>query len=85
LASDFADEVLGGRYEYVLTTHIDKGRVHNRLMFCAASFVDRKKYVSIRRSYAAIDTTIVQSKNFEDFLRCMEDVGYEAKGRGIEL
>ncbi len=30
----------------MLTTHIDKGHVHNHIMFCAANFVDRHKYVS---------------------------------------
>ena len=52
-----ADEVTGGKYEYVLTTHIDKGHIHNHVMFCAASFVDRHKYVSNRKSYAGIRRT----------------------------
>jgi len=49
-----ADEILKGRYEYVLTTHIDKHHVHNHLLFCAASHVDYKKYVSNKKSYYAI-------------------------------
>jgi hypothetical protein len=49
-----ADEVLGGKYEYVLTTHVDKGHIHNHIMFCAASFVDYHKYISNRKSYAGI-------------------------------
>jgi hypothetical protein len=52
-----ADEVTGGKYEYVLTTHIDKGHIHNHIMFCAASFVDHRKYVSNRKTYAAIRRT----------------------------
>jgi hypothetical protein len=49
-----ADEVLQGKYEYVLTTHVDKGHIHNHLMFCAVNFIDHHKYVSNRRSYAGI-------------------------------
>jgi hypothetical protein len=49
-----ADEILKGKYEYVLTTHIDKGHIHNHLIFCAASFVDYHKYNSNKKSYYAI-------------------------------
>lgn len=37
-----ADEVLGDRFEYVLTTHIDKGHIHNHIIFNDVSFVDYK-------------------------------------------
>ena len=140
-----ADEVTKGQYEYVLTTHIDKGHVHNHIMFCAVNFMDYHKYNSNKqtlyqirnasdrlcresglsivkpgkqieytdkdsqrrtrpakeqgRSYAeyaadkaggswkgklkiAIDNTIPQSSDFEDFLRRMEAAGYEVKRRG---
>ena len=46
-----ADEATRGRFEYVLTTHIDKGHIHNHILFCAASFADHKKYVSNKKSY----------------------------------
>jgi len=49
-----ADEITKGRHEYVLTTHIDKGHIHNHLIFCAASFIDYKKYVSNKKSYYEI-------------------------------
>jgi hypothetical protein len=52
-----ADEALQGKYEYVITTHIDKGHIHNHIMFCAASFTDHHKYVSNKKSYAAIRHT----------------------------
>ena len=39
IGKELAEEILGGKYEYVLTTHIDKGHVHNHLIFCAADFV----------------------------------------------
>ena len=140
-----ADEATKGQYEYVLTTHIDKGHVHNHIMFCAVSFMDYHKYNSNKKSYyqirnasdricresglsivkpgkqieytdkagqrrtrpakeqgrsyaeyaadkaggswkgklkIAIDTTIPQAKDFEDFLRRMEAAGYEVKRRG---
>ena len=140
-----ADETTKGQYEYVLTTHIDKGHVHNHIMFCAVNFMDYHKYNSNKKSYyqirnasdricresglsivkpgkqieytdkagqrrtrpakeqgrsyaeyaadkaggswkgklkIAIDTTIPQAKDFEDFLRRMEAAGYEVKRRG---
>ena len=40
--------------EYVLTTHIDKGHVHNHIIFCAVNFVDHRKYNSNKRSYYGI-------------------------------
>jgi len=49
-----ADEITKGRHEYVLTTHIDKGHIHNHLIFCAASFIDHKKYISNKKSYYEI-------------------------------
>jgi hypothetical protein len=52
-----ADEVLQGEYEYVLTTHIDKGHVHNHIIFCAARFTDYHKYESNKKSYAQIRRT----------------------------
>jgi hypothetical protein len=59
-----ADEITKGRHEYDLTTHTDKGHIHNHLIFCAASFLDYKKYVSNKKSYFAI-------RNFSDKL-CRE-------------
>ena len=46
-----AKEILGGKYEFVLTTHIDKGHIHNHLIFNSVSFVDYRKYHSNRQSY----------------------------------
>ena len=127
-----AEEVLGGKYEFVLTTHIDKGSIHNHIIFNSVSFVDYKKYHSNKYTYhniqrtsdrickeyglsvikpdkekngkskntkyenkptswraklkADIDTVILQSKDFEDFLRLMELHGYEVKrGKYISL
>ena len=51
---ELAREVLGGKYEFVLTTHIDKDHVHNHLIFNAVSFTDHKHYHSNKRSYHEI-------------------------------
>ena len=45
---------MGGKYEFVLTTHIDKGHIHNHLIFNAVSFTDHKHYHSNKRSYHEI-------------------------------
>ena len=50
----FADELLGGKFEYILTTHIDKGHIHNHLIFNAVSFTDHKHHHSNKRSYHEI-------------------------------
>ena len=125
IGRQLADEVLQGKYPYVLTTHIDKGHVHNHIIFCAVDMVNQRKYVSNRRSYAyirrtsdrlckehglsvvmpgqdrgksyaewdahrkgtswkaklkvAIDAVILQAKDFDDFLRLLQEQGYEVK------
>ena len=54
IGTQLADAVTKGQYEYVLTTHIDKGHIHNHIIFCAANFVDYRKYNSNKRSYYGI-------------------------------
>ena len=54
IGKQLADAVTKGQYEYVLTTHIDKGHIHNHIIFCAANFVDYRKYNSNKRSYYGI-------------------------------
>ena len=54
IGNQLADAVTKGQYEYVLTTHIDKGHVHNHIIFCAVNFVDYHKYNSNKRSYYGI-------------------------------
>ncbi len=41
-----AEEVFGGKYEFILTTHIDKGHIHNHLIYNSTSFVDHKHFHS---------------------------------------
>ena len=52
-----ADEVLQGKYPYVLTTHVDKGHVHNHIIFYAVDMVNCRKYVSNKQSYSFIRRT----------------------------
>ena len=33
-----ADELLKGKYEYVISTHIDRGHIHNHLIICGVNF-----------------------------------------------
>ena len=54
IGMELAKEILGGKYEFVLTTHIDKNHVHNHLIFNAVSFADHKHYHSNKRSYHEI-------------------------------
>ena len=54
IGKQLADAVTKGQYEYVLTTHIDKGHIHNHIIFCAVNFVDYHKYVSNKRTYYGI-------------------------------
>jgi hypothetical protein len=54
---ELAKEVLGGKYEFVLTTHIDKDHIHNHLIFNSVSFTDHKHYHSNKRSYHEICRT----------------------------
>ena len=57
IGMQLANEILGGKYEFVLTTHVDKGHIHNHLIFNAVSFVDHKHYHSNKRSYHFIRRT----------------------------
>ena len=54
IGRQLADAVTKGQYEYVLTTHIDKGHIHNHIIFCAVNFVDYHKYNSNKHSYYGI-------------------------------
>lgn len=44
LGKNWADEILQGKYEYVISTHLDKGHIHNHIIFNSVSFYDYKKY-----------------------------------------
>ncbi len=48
---ELADRLLEGKYSYVVSTHIDKGHVHNHVIFCAADNVNHQKYHDCKKSY----------------------------------
>lgn len=50
IGKQFADEVLQGRYEYVISTHVDKGHIHNHIIFNAVSFYDYRHYDSFNKA-----------------------------------
>ncbi len=47
-------KVLEGKFSYVVTTHIDKGHVHNHIIFCAADNMEHNKYHDCKQSYYRI-------------------------------
>ena len=51
IGKELADKVLEGKYSYVLTTHIDKGHIHNHIIFCAADNIEHNKYHDCKQSY----------------------------------
>ena len=51
IGKELADKVLEGKYSYVVTTHIDKGHVHNHIIFCAADNIEHNKYHDCKQSY----------------------------------
>lgn len=130
---DLCNKILKDEYEFVLTTHIDKGHIHNHIIFNNVNMVTGKCYQSNKKSYHKIryqsdklckennlividehyetykkkyktsgkswyeneqfkkgtswksklqfdiDSTIKQSKDWDDFLDKMTNLGYEIK------
>ena len=75
IGRQLADAVTKGQYEYVLTTHIDKGHIHNHIIFCAVNFIDHRKYNSNKRSYYGI-------RNISDRLCRENGLSVVVPGRG---
>ena len=46
---ELADKLLEGKYSYIVATHIDKGHVHNHIIFCAADNINHEKYHDCKR------------------------------------
>lgn len=44
LGKKLANEMLEGKHEYVIATHVDKGHIHNHIILNAVSFYDYGKY-----------------------------------------
>ena len=51
IGKELADRLLQGRYSYVVSTHTDKGHIHNHLIFCAADNINYQKYHDCKRTY----------------------------------
>ena len=125
IGKQFADELLKGKYEYVIATHIDKGHCHNHIIFNAVNYVDFHAYRSNKQTYRqmrqlsdeickehglsvippsqskgvsykeyteakrgtswkqklkqTIDRCVITAKDYDEFLRMMQDAGYEIK------
>ena len=75
IGKQLADAVTKGQHEYVVTTHIDKGHIHNHVIFCAVNFVDHHKYNSNKRSYYGI-------RNMSDKLCRENGLSVVVPGRG---
>ena len=52
IGKELADRLLGGKYSYVIATHIEKDHVHNHIIFCATDNIDHKKYNTCKKSYS---------------------------------
>ena len=130
---ELCKKILKDKYEYVLSTHIDKGHIHNHIIFNNVNMVTGKCYQSNKKSYHQIryqsdklckdnnlsvidefyesykrkyktngkswyeneqskkgiswksrlqfyiDRLMKQSKDWEEFLKKMADLGYEIK------
>ena len=54
IGMELADRVLEGKYSYVVSTHIDKGHIHNHIIFCAADNIEHHKYNDCKKTYYRI-------------------------------
>ena len=133
ISLELCNRILKDEYEFILSTHIDKGHIHNHIIFNNVNMVTGKCYQSNKRSYHQIryqsdklckenslsvideyyerfkkkyktngkssyeneqakngtswksklqfdiDRMIKQSKDWDEFLKRMADLGYEIK------
>ena len=61
IGRQLADEVLQGKYPYVLTTHIDKGHLHNHIIFCA---VDNQSREFLQTLYENLMNGAIDSEEY---------------------
>lgn len=54
IGKELAGKVLEGKYSYVVTMHIDKGHIHNHIIFCAADNIEYNKYHDCTQTYHRI-------------------------------
>ena len=63
---ELADKLLEGKYSYIVSTHIDKGHVHNHIIFCAADNVNHEKYHDCKKNQESF------CSGFEIFLKFLQ-------------
>ena len=71
IGKELADRLLDGKYSYVLTTHIDKGHVHNHLIFCSADNITFSHYHDCKKNYwkiRNISDTLCQEHNLSTIM-----------------
>ena len=71
IGKELADRLLDGKYSYVLTTHTDKGHVHNHLIFCSADNITFSHYHDCKKSYWKIrnlSDTLCQEHNLSTIM-----------------
>ena len=51
LGLQLAQELWGDRYQILVTTHLDKGHLHNHILINSVSFVDGKKFNDNMKTY----------------------------------
>lgn len=44
IGKKYANKILEGKYSYVITTHINKGHIHNHIIFCSADNFGKGRY-----------------------------------------
>lgn len=49
LGIEFARSVTGGKYEFIVSTHVDKEHIHNHIIFNAVDYVSHRKYHSDKK------------------------------------
>lgn len=57
IGTELADKILKDRFQYVIATHIDKGHIHNHIIWNSVSFADNRRYHSSPNSYYFIQRT----------------------------
>ena len=48
---ELADQLLSGRYQAIVTTHLNTSHIHNHIVWCAVALDNGRKYHSNARSY----------------------------------
>lgn len=51
IGCELADRLLGGKYQVVISTHLNTGHIHNHLVWNSVSLKDGRKYRSNAKSY----------------------------------